>query len=103
MKKTLYIYNNGRNVSVEIGDIHVEYVGPYSLVKFVKVNKCDSGVIYVDTEFHVKNETWIEEDYIDLESLFDGAGYNAVKIIDSIKEVQIKQNVKPDQQLNLTE
>ena len=99
----MFIYNNGRNVSVEIGDIHVEYVGPYSLVKFVKVNKCEYGVIYVDAEFHAKGETFIVEDYIDLEFLFDGAGYNAAEIIDSIKEVQIKQSVKTEQQLNLTE
>jgi len=92
--ETAYIYNVGRNVHVEIGDIHMEYVGPYSLVRFIKINKFDSGVIHVDTEFKIENQSWTDEDYIDLGYLFIENDYDAETMISNIKEIKIKQSAK---------
>lgn len=83
-------------VHINIQDIHIQYLGPYSLVSFVKVNQFSDGVIYVDTEFKNKIDktnkikTTIEEDYIDIGYLLEENGYDSNTIIKNISNIEIR-------------
>lgn len=81
----LYISNKGRTVFIDLTDIHIQYCGPKSLIKFLKINKYDDAVVYVETEFSYG----IEEDYIDIYDLFQE--YNYEKYISLISNVKIKE------------
>ena len=49
MKNTLYISNDGSYISLDIGDIHVNYLGPINLIRFIRVNRFEGGVVHVET------------------------------------------------------
>lgn len=82
---TLFISNKGRTVFIDLADIHIRYCGPKSLIKFLKINKYEDDVVYVETEFSYG----IEEDYIDIYDLFQE--YNYEKYISLISDVKIKE------------
>lgn len=83
----LYLYNTGRNVHLELNNIHIQYLGSKALQKFVKVNRFEEGVIYVETQFSYGSD----EDYIDVEDVLSEFNYDAEKLIPEIKQVIIKE------------
>lgn len=86
----LYIGNIGNNVTIEIGKIRIMYLGPSNLVEFDKINKVESGCMYVDTVFKDGRKRYIEEDYIDVGSILNEFNYDAVKVLFSIDRYIIK-------------
>lgn len=86
---SLYVYNIGRQIHLQIDNIHIQYIGSKALNKFIKVNNYSDGCISVETEFNINNQLIKEEDYIDLRDAFADYNYDIDKIIKSITEIKI--------------
>lgn len=86
---TLYVYNIGRQIHIQIDNIHVQYLGSKVLNRFIKVNNYADGCISIDTEFKIENKYVIEEDYIDLRDVFSDYNYDTDSIINSITKIEI--------------
>ncbi|MCD8129798.1 MAG: hypothetical protein LUE16_00720 [Lachnospiraceae bacterium] len=86
---TLYLYNKGTQVHVQLDKMHIQYMGPWSLIRFIKIYDYSDGCISVDTEFKTEDENWIEEDYIDLRDVFGDYEYDVEAIIKSISDIEI--------------
>lgn len=86
---TLYVYNIGRQIHIQIDKIHVQYLGSKALSRFIKINSYADGCISIDTEFKIGNKHVIEEDYIDLRDIFNDYNYNTDSIINSISKIDI--------------
>ena len=73
--RTLYLYNKGRNVEICIGTRRFSYMGPKNLVGFRNIVDNRNNVLSVDTYFINENgRIYVEEDYIDLNDIFEGYG-----------------------------
>lgn len=71
----IYLYNDGRTVYVKLREFCFQYTGPKNLVSFKRVNRFESGCVYVDTTFRKDNgQIYIEEDYIDIGDLCEEYG-----------------------------
>lgn len=71
-KASLFIYNEGRNVHLILGEHHIQYLGPKNLISFKKINCIKSETAYIDTYFLSDNGlVYVEEDYIDIKDLLD--------------------------------
>lgn len=81
---TGYLYNTGRYVHIKIGNIHLRYLGPKSLVEFIKINLYDDGYIEVDTKFNRGGKIEIEEDYIDVTDILQDFGYNTKEVLSRV-------------------
>ena len=57
---TLYISNLGSEIHLDMDNIHLKYLGPKSLEKFIRINNFDGQVISVETQFTYG----AEEEYI---------------------------------------
>ena len=86
MTNTLYISNNGSYISLDIGDIHVSYLGPINLIRFIRVNRFDGGVVHVETEF----ADCIEEEYIDVAYALSETDCDIPEVLKSITSVKIR-------------
>lgn len=86
----LYLSNEGRQVYIDIGDIHIQYCGPKSLICFLNINSFEEGVIYVETKF----KYGIEEDYIDVLDLLQEYKYNPESYLPLINRLEIRGNNK---------
>lgn len=85
MLKDIYLYNVGRDVHIENGEIKLQYLGPKNLVSFKCVKKVSGGCIYVDTYFAETDGTiYLEEDYIDLEELLEEFHYD-ISLLENIR------------------
>lgn len=85
----LELSNEGRTVKIRIGNIHLQYLGPKDLKRFIKITDVSEGCISVDTEFLNDGVTEVEEDYIDLVDVLSSYDYNVKKIINSISDYRI--------------
>lgn len=85
----LYVYNIGRQIHIQIDNIHIQYIGSKALNKFIRVNDYSDGCISVETEFNINSQLMKEEDYIDLRDVFADYNYDIEKIIKSISEIKI--------------
>lgn len=85
----LYVYNIGRQIHIQLDNIHVQYLGSKALNRFIKINSYVDGCISIDTEFKIGNEHVIEEDYIDLRDIFNNYNYDTDNIINSITKIEI--------------
>lgn len=86
---TLYVYNIGRQIHIQLDNIHVQYLGSKALNRFIKINSYVDGCISIDTEFKIGNEHVTEEDYIDLRDIFNNYNYDTDNIINSITKIEI--------------
>lgn len=69
-QEKIYLSNNGRKVIIKYKKQVVSYLGPKNLVRFVRVNNINNGVLSVQTIFkNADGEEYSEEDYIDLMEL----------------------------------
>ena len=82
---TLYLYNKGRQIHIQIESIHIQFLGSKILNRFLTINDYGDGCISVETEFNKEDTLFSEEDYIDLRDVFGGYSYDVEKIIKSIK------------------
>lgn len=57
---TLYISNLGSEIHLDMNNLHLKYLGPKSLEKFIRINEFDGQVISVETQFTYG----AEEEYI---------------------------------------
>lgn len=85
----LYVYNIGRQIHIQIDNIHVQYLGSKALSKFLNINNYSDGCISVNTEFKIDNRLEVEEDYIDLRDVLGDYNYDVEKIIKSISSIKI--------------
>lgn len=85
----LYIYNKGSQIHVRFNNIHIQYLGPKVLSRFIKVNDYTDGCISVDTEYKIDNKLIVEEDYIDLRDVFSLYDYDIESILKSISKIEI--------------
>lgn len=85
----LYLSNVGRIVHIDIGDIHIQYTGPKSLIRFLNINSFEEGVIYVETKF----KYGVEEDYIDVLDLLQEYKYNPEIYLPLITRVEIRDSI----------
>lgn len=85
----LYVYNIGRQIHIQIDNIHVQYLGSKALSKFLNINNYSDGYISVNTEFKIDNRLEVEEDYIDLRDVLGDYNYDVEKIIKSISNIKI--------------
>lgn len=86
---TLYVYNIGRQIHIQLNNIHVHYLGSKALSRFIKINSYADGCISIDTEFKIGNKHVTEEDYIDLRDIFNDYNYNTDSIINSITKIEL--------------
>ena len=86
MTNTLYISNDGSYISLDIGSIHVSYLGHANLIRFIRVKRFEGGVVHVETEF----TDCIEEEYIDVAYALSEYDCNIHEVIKSITSVKIK-------------
>ena len=86
---TLYLYNKGRQIHIQIENIHIQFLGSKILNRFLTINDYGDGCISVETEFNKEDTLFSEEDYIDLRDVFGDYNYDVEKIIKSIKEIKI--------------
>jgi hypothetical protein len=86
---TLYVYNIGRQIHIQIDNIHIQYLGSKALNKFLCINSYSDGCISINTEFNIDNQLEVEEDYIDLRDVLGDYNYNTEKIINSISKIKI--------------
>lgn len=84
-----YIYNVGRQIHIQMENIHVQYIGSKSLSRFIEVNDYSDGCISVEAEFNIDDQLVQEEDYIDLRDVLSDYNYNSEKIIKSITKIEI--------------
>lgn len=85
---TLYISNDNRYIHVDIGNIHIKYLGPCGLKRFNRINKFEAGVIYVETEFN----DCTEEEFIDVTDILSDYDYDIPEVLKSIESVEIRNN-----------
>ena len=64
MQDTAYLYSEGRYTKFEHNGTVLTFIAPYSLEKYIKILKWDSGYIEVLTQYNTINEP--VEEYIDL-------------------------------------
>ena len=53
---TLYISNLGSEIHLDMDNLHLKYLGPKSLEKFICINDFDGQVISVETQFNYGTE-----------------------------------------------
>ena len=87
----LYLSNNNSTVEIRIKYTIIKYDGPKNLIRFHNVNKVNGNTLYVDTVFSHKGKTYIEDDYIDLEDVFDVTEKEANKILNSIENIVVRE------------
>lgn len=87
--ETLLIYNKGRDIHIEMNNMHIQYTGSKALEKFIRVNRFNNGVIYLQTKFKYGEE----EDYIDLNDILTEFNYDSDKIIESIGDIKIQEDI----------
>lgn len=87
---TLYLSNKGSTVKIKIDNINLQYLGPKNLIRFMKINSADEGVLYVDTLFaDTDGNGYIEEDYIDIEDLLLEFKYDVQSILKEVRNYTI--------------
>lgn len=70
--ETIIIYNDKRNIHITCGSVHIQYLGPKNLISFKQINRLVGKTVYIDTYFrHENGSIFAEEDYIDLQEIFD--------------------------------
>lgn len=67
---SLFVFNEGRMVTVEYGKLRAQYCGPKNLVGFKKLNRVVGNTLYIDTYFLNDGQIFVEEDYIDIADVF---------------------------------
>lgn len=73
LSSELYLYNEGRLISIYMNGKHFSYQGPRNLVGFRNIVSVKSDVIYADCYFlNSKKRIYVEEDYIDLRDVMEG-------------------------------
>lgn len=82
---TLYISNLGSEIHLDMDNIHLKYLGPKSLEKFICINEFDGQVIYVETQFTYG----AEEEYIDVADALSDYNYNVAECLNQITNVKI--------------
>ena len=88
----LYITNKGRNVEIDIGNIHLTYTGPKNLVRFKEITKVKSGCLYINTVFRTASKQYVEEDYVDIKDILLEYNYNADEILKNITDYIIRES-----------
>lgn len=74
-KEKLYLYNVGREIFCSIKGKTISYLGPKNLLGFKRVNQNKQNCLYVECYFlNELSVIYTEEDYIDLEELFEENG-----------------------------
>ena len=86
---TLYINKVNDYIHVNLGDIHIKYVSPNGLIKFLGVNSIDSGVISMRAQF----KSGIDEEYIDLVDVFSRYNYEIQNTLLSITDIKIGEQL----------
>lgn len=83
----IYIFNNGRDVHINYLQHNLQYLGPKNLISFKRINRVVGGTIYIETYFsNEEGDIYSEEDYIDLEDIFNDYGIDVpVDIFSSVK------------------
>lgn len=82
---TLYISNLGSEIHLDMDNIHLKYLGPKSLEKFICINEFDGQVISVETQFTYGTE----EEYIDVADALSDYNYNVAECLNQITNVKI--------------
>ena len=85
---TLYISNLGSEIHLDMDNIHLKYLGPKSLEKFISINEFDGQVISVETQFNYGTE----EEYIDVADVLSDYNYNVAECLKQITDVKIAEN-----------
>ena len=84
---TLYISNLGNEIHLDMDNIHLKYLGPKSLEKFISIDKFDGQVISVETQFTYGTE----EEYIDVADVLSDYNYNVTECLNQITNVKIAE------------
>ena len=71
----------------QYGDYIIRFVAPYSLDKYISVEKWDDGYIVVLTKYRHNNEP--EEEYIDLAPILDNLYIDKETFLEPIKTVRV--------------
>ena len=73
----MYIYNVGRRITVEYGEIVLSYLGPKNLVSLKELRYLSPEMTaHIDTYYMDGNTICLEEEFYDLKDLFEENGYN---------------------------
>lgn len=84
---TLYISNLGSEIHLDMNNLHLKYLGPKSLEKFISINEFDGQVISVETQFTYGTE----EEYIDVADVLSDYNYNVAECLNQITNVKIAE------------
>lgn len=84
---TLYISNLGSEIHLDMNNLHLKYLGPKSLEKFIRINEFDGQVISVETQFNYG----VEEDYIDVADVLADYNYDISVYLNQITDVKIAE------------
>lgn len=82
-----YISNLRSEIHLDMDNIHLKYLGPKSLEKFISINEFDGQVISVETQFTYGTE----EEYIDVADVLSDYNYNVAECLNQITNVKIAE------------
>ena len=88
MNTTAYLSNDGEYTYFYIGDRVVTFLTRKSLEQYKKIVEWDNGYLVVMCKN--KNENELEEDYIDLISIFENLYMDPKKYLSGIERVELR-------------
>ena len=86
-----YLYNKGEYTFFKVGHTIARFATSPYLHRYKRIKRYDRGYIVVDAEYYDtnnKSKVYTDEDYIDMQYIFNILGINSI-ILYNIKEIHI--------------
>ncbi len=73
-RKTVWLYNEGRDIHIEYEDLHFRFMGPKNLIALKNVNRIADGCAHINVYYSDDNVIYTEEEYFDIKAEFEEYG-----------------------------